>query len=131
LQQARVLRAETFANAVALNRGDGTFELRPLPTEAQFAPIYASLADDFDGDGLTDLIVAGNFYGVTPVQGRYDASFGLFLKGNGRGDFTSVDMEASGLALDGQVRRMAPLKNASGRRLLVLAKNNDFLRIIW
>ncbi len=85
LKKARVLEADTFASAVAINRGDGTFELHALPIEAQFAPIYASLAGDFDGDGKTDLVVAGNFYGVTPLEGRYDASYGLFLRGDGRG----------------------------------------------
>src|SRR5437899_13097479 len=95
LRKARVLEADTFASAIALNRGDGTFELRPLPVEAQFAPVYASLAGDFDGDGKTDLVVAGNFYGVTPVEGRYDASYGLFLRGDGHGQFAAVDMERS------------------------------------
>src|SRR5206468_9632349 len=85
LRQARVLEVDQFTSVVALNHGDGTFELRPLPIEAQFAPVYASLAGDFDGDGKTDLIVAGNFSGVTPVQGRYDASYGLFLRGDGHG----------------------------------------------
>ena len=132
LRKARVLEADTFASAVALNRGDGTFELRPLPNEAQFAPIYSSLAGDFDGDGKTDLIVAGNFYGVTPVQGRYDASYGLLLHGDGRGNFSPVDMERSGLAIDGQVRHMAFLKGArgEGERLIVVARNNDRLQLI-
>jgi hypothetical protein len=130
LQQARVLTAQTFANAIALNRGDGTFELRSLPVEAQFAPVYASLAGDFDGDGRTDLILAGNFYGVTPVQGRYDASYGLLLHGDGRGGFAAVDMERSGLAIDGQVRRMAVLKRANGERVILVARNNDRLQVI-
>jgi len=64
-----------------------------LPIEAQLAPIYASLAGDFDGDGKIDLVVAGNFYGVTPREGRYDASYGLLLHGDGHGGFTAVDME--------------------------------------
>jgi hypothetical protein len=130
LKKARVLEADTFASAIALNRGDGTFELHALPIEAQFAPIYASLAGDFDGDGKTDLVVGGNFSGVTPLEGRYDASYGLFLRGDGRGGFTAVDMEQSGLALDGQVRHMAFLKRANGDRLIVVAKNNDRLQLI-
>src|SRR5437667_134823 len=130
LQQARVLEADTFASAIALNRGDGTFELRTLPAEAQFAPIYASLAGDFDGDGKTDLLLAGNFFGVTPVEGRYDASYGLLLHGDGRGGFSAVDMEQSGLAIDGQVRHLARLQRANGDRLIVVAKNNDRLQLI-
>jgi hypothetical protein len=130
LRRARVLEADTFANAIALNRGDGKFELRPLPVEAQFAPVYASLAGDFDGDGQTDLIIAGNFYGVTPVQGRYDASYGLLLHGEGRGNFSAVDMERGGLAIEGQVRRMTVLTRANGERLILVARNNDQLQVI-
>ncbi|HLZ45538.1 MAG TPA: VCBS repeat-containing protein [Gemmatimonadales bacterium] len=129
LRQARVLEADQFASAIALNRGDGTFELRPLPAEAQLAPVYASLAGDFDGDGKTDIVLGGNFYGVTPAEGRYDASYGLFLKGDGRGDFTAVDGEQSGLAIDGQVRHLALLQRANGERLMVVARNNDSLRV--
>jgi len=127
LRQVPVLRAETFASAIGLNRGDGTFEIRPLPIEAQFAPIYAALAGDFDADSATDIVIAGNFYGVTPVRGRYDASYGLLLKGDGTGNVAPVDMKQSGLDIDGQVRRMALLRRANGEQVLVVARNNDQL----
>jgi len=131
LRQVPVLHAETFANAIALNQGDGpgggTFAIRPLPVEAQFAPVYASLAADFDGDSTIDVIVAGNFYGVTPVRGRYDASYGLLLKGDGSGGFAPLDMERTGLDIEGQVRRMALLTRANGERVIVVARNNDRL----
>ena len=126
LARARVLEADTLASVIALNRGDGTFELRPLPIEAQFAPVYASLARDFDGDGKTDLLLAGNFYGTQPIEGRYDASYGLLLRGDGHGGFVAVDMVESGVAIDGQVRHMAILKD--GR--IVVAKNNDRLQLL-
>ena len=129
LRNARVLQATQFASVIALNRGNGTFELRPLPAEAQFAPVYASLAGDFDGDGKADLIVAGNFYGVKPSEGRYDASYGLFLHGDGLGGFPAVEGNRSGLAIDGQVRHLAPLRRANGDRLIVVARNNDRLQL--
>jgi hypothetical protein len=130
LAQAQVREAYTFASAVALNNGNGTFTLQPLPLEAQFAPIYASLAGDFDGDGKPDLLVGGNFYGVTPMLGRYDASYGLMLRGDGKGGFTPVDMERSNLVIDGQVRDMKTLRAANGGRLIVVARNNDKVLII-
>jgi enediyne biosynthesis protein E4 len=114
-----------FASAVALNNGNGTFTLRPLPTEAQLAPVYSSMAEDFDGDGKTDLLLGGNFDGVTPTYGRYDASYGLLLHGVGDGSFEAVDMEKSGVMIQGQVRRMKPLRDAKGNRLIVIARNND------
>jgi hypothetical protein len=129
LKRARVLEAHTFASAVALNNGNGTFTLRPLPPEAQLSPIRAIVADDFDGDGHVDLLVAGNLYGVPPVLGRYDASYGLLLKGAGDGNFASVDMERSGVVIDGQVPHMAPILTG-GRRGIIVARNNDRLELL-
>ena len=130
LRQANVLETYHLASSVAVNNGDGTFDLRPLPVEAQFAPIYAVLAQDFDGDGHTDLLVAGNFHGVPPVRGRYDASYGLLLRGDSAGRFQSVDMEASNLVLDGQVRDLKLLRRADGGRVVVVARNNDTVQIL-
>jgi hypothetical protein len=130
LKQARVHEARQFASAVAINRPDGMFELRPLPIEAQFAPIYAVLADDFDGDRHTDLLVAGNFYGVTPVRGRYDASCGLLLRGDGNGGFAAVDLETSNLLIDGEVRGLQLLRRADGTRVVVVARNNAELAML-
>ena len=130
LKQATVLQAYSFGSAIALNNGDGTFDLRPLPVEAQFAPIYAVLAEDVDGDEHIDLVVAGNFHGVTPVRGHYDASYGLLLRGDGRGGFQPVDLEASNLVIEGEVREMKMLRHASGGRLIVVARNGDSPQIL-
>jgi hypothetical protein len=130
LKRSRLLEAHTFASAVALNNGNGTFTLRPLPAAAQLAPIRAIVANDFDGDGHMDLLVAGNLYGVPPVLGRYDASYGLLLKGAGDGSFSAIDLDRSGVVIDGQVPHMASIELPDGRRGVVVARNNDRLVLL-
>jgi hypothetical protein len=130
LRQAEVLEATLFANSLALSTADGTFRIQQLPVEAQFAPIRAVLADDFDGDGNPDLLTAGNFHGVKPIRGRYDASYGLLLRGDGKGQFRPVDIEASGVVIEGQARDMEFLRRADGRRVIVVARNDDSLQFL-
>lgn len=130
LRNAQVLDAKVLESVVALNNGDGTFFVRPLPVEAQFAPIRAVVADDFDRDGNSDVLVAGNFYGVTPVRGRYDASFGLLLRGDGNGGLEVVDLETSGVMIDGEIRALRLLRGARGERLLAVARNDSTLQML-
>jgi len=129
LSKATVLEARTFASAVALATGKG-FTLKALPAEAQFFPVYGTLAHDFDGDGKMDLLLGGNFYGVTPVYGRYDAGYGLFLRGAGDGTFSPVDMARSGVAIDGEVRDLKLVRGPVGRRSVAVARNNDTLLLL-
>ena len=130
LGQARVLEANNFATSVAMNNGNGTFTLRPLPVEAQFAPVTAIVADDFDGDGRTDLLLAGNEFGVPTLFGRYDASYGLLLHGKSNGDFEPVELSRDGLVLDGQVRHLRTLRQVGGTRLIAVARNDDKLQVL-
>jgi enediyne biosynthesis protein E4 len=130
LKSAEVREADTFASAIALNNGNGTFTLRQLPAEAQFAPIYASVVDDFDGDGHVDLLVGGNLYGVIPMLGRYDASYGLMMRGSGEGRFSPVDMQESGVRIDGEIRDLKVLRGPKGARLVVVSRNNDKIEVL-
>jgi hypothetical protein len=129
LAKATRLEAHTFASAVAVNDGKGGFVLQPLPREAQLAPVNAIVSDDFDGDGRMDLLIAGNFYGTQPILGRFDASLGLLLRGSGDGRFAPVDLERSGVRIDGQVRRMRMVRSAQGR-LVAVARNDDTLVLL-
>jgi hypothetical protein len=114
----------TFATSLVRNNGDGSFTLVPLPTEAQLAPVYGILASDIDGDGHTDLLLGGNFDGVQPVLGRMSASYGLLLRGDGKGTFTPTPVTRSGFVVPGQTRDIQRVRTAHGD-LYVVARNND------
>jgi len=117
-------QAHTFATALVRNNGDGSFTLVPLPRAAQLAPVYGILAADLDGDGHRDLLLAGNFDGVKPEIGRMSASYGLFLRGDGRGGFTPVEAPQSGFLVPGQGRDIQRIRTRHGE-LYVVTRNND------
>lgn len=124
LSDAIVKNAYTFSTSLALNNGDGSFKLVPLPAEAQRAPVEGILVGDFDHDGKLDLLLAGNFDGVKPEIGRMNASYGLFLKGDGKGGFTPIPAVKSGFFVPGQARDIERVRSKQGD-LYVVTRNND------
>ncbi len=129
LQRSLYYQAKEFASVVLLNEGNGRYVLERLPAEAQYAPIFGITARDFDGDGLVDLLVAGNFFVSEVETGRADAGTGLFLRGKGDGTFAPVGSRLSGFVADRDVRDMAALRGASGETLILVANNNDRLQV--
>jgi hypothetical protein len=112
------------------NNGDGSFTLVPLPLEAQISPMYGILAGDFEGEGegkgkgRTDLIMAGNFDAVKPELGKMSAGYGVYLRGDGRGDFTPVLARDSGFLVPGQARDIQRVRTRKGS-IYVVSRNND------
>jgi hypothetical protein len=111
------------------NTGNGKFIKHPLPTPAQFAPVNAIVCEDFDHDGYTDLLIAGNEYHSEVMMGRYDASYGLFLKGTASKEFTPVSPVRSGFIVRGDVRDMSVIRMPDGLRKILVAVNNDSLKV--
>ena len=124
LAGATFKQAHTFATSLVRNNGDGSFTLVPLPLEAQVAPVYGILAGDVDGDGKSDLLLAGNFDGVQPEIGRMSAGYGAVLRGDGRGRFTPVRASESGFLVPGQARDIQRVRTRRGD-LYVVTRNND------
>jgi hypothetical protein len=67
----REWKAETLASALFINNGKGGFLPQELPREWQVAPIFSFLPA---ANGKS-IYAGGNFYGVMPYEGRYNALF--------------------------------------------------------
>ena len=123
------MKAHNFETAVWLNNGNGTFSKRDLPVQAQFAPVYAILVEDFTSDGILDILVGGNQLRAKPETGVYAGSYGLLLKGDSKGNFTSVPAAESGLSIHGEIRALKKIGGRSKRYVLV-GKNNEPIQIL-
>ena len=118
------LELRNLASTIFLNRGDH-FEARPLPAEAQFAPAFGIVAADFDGDGAQDLFLSQNSFAVGSGMTRQDAGRGLWLRGDGKGNFQPVSGQTSGLIIYGQQRGCAVADfDNDGRMDIAVTQNN-------
>lgn len=125
LKGAAVREANYLQTCIFRNNGGGSFSMEALPLRAQFSPVMAILIEDLDGDGIKDIFLAGNFSGVKPETGRYDASYGTFLKGDGKNSYTYLTPAQSGMQLRGEARDLTTLLAADGALLVFAAMNNE------
>jgi hypothetical protein len=123
LARAIILEAYQLSTCLLINDGRGNFSLKELPVQAQLSPVYGIEVFDFDGDSHADILLGGNLYRAKPEVGRYDASYGTFLKGDGTGNFRFLPPEQSGFLLDGEVRDIITVPYPKGLCVLV-ARNN-------
>jgi len=122
------LQVNNTLSSVFMNM-NGIFEERPLPSEAQFSPIYAIKVSDFDRDSIPDLLLGGNFHWSKPEMGIYDGSKGTLLKGKGDGTFIVINTDESGVFINGEVRDMASI--AIGKEKAILfSRINDSLVVL-
>lgn len=118
------LKAETLSSSCFINDGKGNFSRVDLPGELQLAPVMAFAGAENAGKG--HFIAAGNFYGVIPYEGRYDALLPTAFSYNpGSKKF---DAQTSIPSFDGEARDIKWLKAGGGKKIMVIARNNNTLQ---
>ncbi len=128
LKDAIKLDAFVLSTSILINQGNGSFKCKSLPVTAQITPVYAIQISDFDNDGNNDVLLGGNLSKSKPEVGIYDASYGVLLKGNGKGEFSPISYEASGFFVKGEIRDFK--KTMVGNRdLCLVAVNNKKFKV--
>lgn len=128
LKESKVLKSYIVKSGWWENT-NGNFSFHDFKNPAQASPVYGIIADDLDGDGNIDVLLAGNKYGMEVETGRLDAGVGVFLKGDGQGGFTWVKNTDSGFWAQKDVRDIALLIGPGNKKRIVVANNNDDLQI--
>jgi enediyne biosynthesis protein E4 len=101
----RVFYTNTSKSYILWNNS-GRFKWQELPGWLQTSPIKRMLVTDMNGDGVDDVLVAGNDHSYDVSTGYYDANKGLVLLGSPSGEFTLLTPSQSGLVLNGQVESL-------------------------
>lgn len=123
LASALHYQATEFRSGIFINESNGDFTFSPFTSVVQKSPINSILYEDFDHDGNKDLLLAGNNYQSEIETTRADAGIGVFLKGDGRGEFEPWSNLKSGFFANKDVRNM--LSVMMGKEQIVFVVNNN------
>ena len=128
LEESLKYEISSFAS-VYLENKDGKFIAKNLPYQAQLSNINAMVVKDIDNDGNLDIVLGGNMYNAEVETPRNDASYGLWLKGDGNNGFSAQLPRETGLVIRGDVRNIKAIRVGDESHLLV-AKNDQELQQI-
>lgn len=123
LSDAIIAQSTHLQSSYIENLGNGKFQLRSLPVQAQFAPVFGITVNDYNQDGNLDVLLTGNNYATEVQTGRYDASIGLYLQGNSKGRFAPVRAIQSGFFVDTDAKGLAELALPNGKSLVLSTSN--------
>jgi len=123
--------ATNFASCFLENRGNKTFEFKPLPNSVQVSSINEIIVLDYNNDKKNDLILLGNLYASEVETPRNDASYGHLLGGRGDGNFDVIPHVKSGLYVRGDVCGASLISiGKKKQKALLIARNNDTLMVV-
>jgi hypothetical protein len=125
MQNAIVKEVNYTSSCIAYNNGKGSFNIMPLPVGVQLSSVKSVAVIDVNHDGIPDLVLGGNEFGFQPQLGRLDASTGTLLINDGKGHFSNVAKEFSGIELHGQVRDIQIIKR-KGELVVLFLQNNEY-----
>jgi hypothetical protein len=125
LNGVKKYEASMLQSVQLMNNGKGGFIIKSLPEPVQWAPVFGFLTEDLNRDGLTDIFAVGNFYGVLPYEGRYDANSGTVLINKGNESYEIPGPGYTGFAVTGEARDIKSIKTIDGSILIAVARNND------
>ncbi|MFT3682238.1 MAG: VCBS repeat-containing protein [Ferruginibacter sp.] len=112
------LKAEVLPSSCFINDGKGNFKRVSLPDEIQLAPVMT-----FAPGAQGGFIAAGNFYGVIPYEGRYDALYptGFYFDKTSNSFRTAFSLNNVNV----EARDAKWINTPDGKKNLAVAVNNQ------
>ncbi len=121
---------KSFHSIYLENKGGLDFKAHILPIEAQMAPIKDIEVLDVNKDGHLDFIFAGNHFPSEVETVRYDAGKGGVMLGDGKGKFSFLSPDKSGIYIDCDARDLELVKLNDKQVLFTTCNNGPVLSFI-
>lgn len=114
------LQVETLSSSYFINDGKGNFTRSDLPEALQLSPVFSFTS--FPTGNRNNYLASGNFYGVLPFEGRYDAmNPTVFNFDKNLGHFNVLSDLPE---IDGEFRDAKWINYTDRTKILVIARNN-------
>ena len=128
LKDALELKADTFTSYI-LQNNNGRFNKIELPNYAQISSINDIIIDDFDQNGMKEILIAGNLYSSEVETTRNDASYGSLIKFDDNiENLTALKQSESGLFIKGDCKKISKIK-IGGVNYLISAINDSAISL--
>jgi enediyne biosynthesis protein E4 len=111
LKSAGYLKVNHLATTFFQSTTKGQFTLSELPVQVQYSPVNTISVLDYNHDGKEDLLLCGNNSKTKLRLGKFDANYGVLLKGNGKGGFEYINQRLSGFNLKGDVKSVVDINH--------------------
>ncbi|MGE5942854.1 MAG: VCBS repeat-containing protein [Flavobacteriales bacterium] len=110
-----------FESVYLENEGNGKFQLKHLPSVAQFGPTMSFVFADINHDGHMDVIGSGAIHEAEVETVRYDSNIGYILLGDSKGGLKPYKDISFYNDLNAKHMRLVNVKN---KPYLFIANNN-------
>ncbi|MEY4013043.1 MAG: putative adhesin [Bacteroidota bacterium] len=116
-------------SVIAINKGNGQFEIKLMPKEVQLSSVNTSCVMDVNKDGVLDIVLGGNQYEFKPQFGRLDANHGSVLLGSKMGTYSWLSYPKSGFFVTGEIQKLRMIRNKNNTTAIIAVLNNSTPKI--
>jgi len=125
LSKTSMKSVNTSETMLAINDGNGNFELKALPSRTQLSCVCGITCTDVNKDGNLDIIMGGNNFEFRPQFSRLDADYGSVLLNDGNNNFNWQNYDDSGFFIREEIKHIEQFKDKDGKTFIIVAINNE------
>lgn len=127
IARGQIYKADMFESIILWNE-NGKFRIQSLPNEVQASVVNGIMIEDYNEDGNLDILLQGNFFDFLPQYEKQDGILGLYLKGDGLGNFKVENYVQSGFEVKGENRGLSKIL-VDNKRYILNGVNKGRLKI--